>query len=776
MKKLLSKLNSTILYYTILYYTILVTIVLLIFNVNVYAEQKATIDVHTKIVNPHKISKLLNGGFIELLLDYVNGFGGMWAQEIEDRGFEELRGRADVDYWHWTHWFASNENQGSVDFVEGGYNKNDKYQLRINNASETESGIYQKIYLNDEVSHYFYIYAIGENTNGGIAKIILFDEQNEIRLFEKEIDVTSDDWFKTEFEIPAIPNLYSPNFTITYKGEGAVYFDEVSLMPTNNFYGIRKEWLDFLQEWKPGTIRYPGGCWVDVSEQRWEESIGDIDQRKSVVLNTSITYHDQYTQRYDFGTDEYMKICYELDMEPYLVTNVNRDLTESSINYLEYCNGSVDTYWGKKRADNGHSEPYNVKYWEIGNEQWGDIAVYTNKFNTTNDLMKAIDPTILTIVNGNQWRENDFDTLMTLVGNRADIYGWHHGIWIRNLDSTASQAEKNYLDLVATTSREDNYIAACEQKLQKYPNLKLANTEWWTSAGDAGDDWLFDTANRNTSLKAGMWSAGMYLSFMRNPQVMVLGNRTMGIGLFKRAINSQGKKVIYTTPALPALAMVSNKRGNYIVNNFVECDMYYVHDYPPFWVNETKYLDVATSVTADTLYVSVINRHPRETINTTINLDIDIRSNQGRIYELTSEHYSDYNSPDEPDKIKVVEKDLNIIHTNNSFVYSFPKHSVTVLAIHIDSVNVIPTPNLDNEVVLYPNPVENNSFYLRFGSLKRTKQIDIYNSLGQLVYSKPLNFYSSEIYINNLNLATGAYQLVIETTQGRIYKNFIAQP
>jgi len=153
---------------------------------NIQAEQNATIDVHTKIVNPHKISKNLNGGFIELLLDYVNGFGGMWAQEIRDRGFEEPNDN-NTGLFYWNRWFASNENQGTVTIVAGGYNKVDKYQLMITDATVTESGIMQDLKLDDEVSHYFYIYTRSENTMvGSMAKIILFDVANENRQLIKK--------------------------------------------------------------------------------------------------------------------------------------------------------------------------------------------------------------------------------------------------------------------------------------------------------------------------------------------------------------------------------------------------------------------------------------------------------------------------------------------------------------------------------------------------------------------------------------------------------------
>src|SRR5207247_7474793 len=40
--------------------------------------------------------------------------------------------------------------------------------------------------------------------------------------------------------------------------------------------------------------------------------------------------------------------------------------------WVEYCNGKADSRYGSMRVANGHPEPFEVKYWEIGNEIWGD--------------------------------------------------------------------------------------------------------------------------------------------------------------------------------------------------------------------------------------------------------------------------------------------------------------------------------------------------------------------------------------------------------------------
>jgi len=63
----------------------------------------------------------------------------------------------------------------------------------------------------------------------------------------------------------------------------------------------------------------------------------------------------------DFGLDEYITICRELNMEPLLVQNIRQGATEIG-NYVDYCNSDTTTEFGKKRANNGHPLPYNIKF------------------------------------------------------------------------------------------------------------------------------------------------------------------------------------------------------------------------------------------------------------------------------------------------------------------------------------------------------------------------------------------------------------------------------
>jgi alpha-L-arabinofuranosidase len=69
-----------------------------------------------------------------------------------------------------------------------------------------------------------------------------------------------------------------------------------------------------------------------------------------------------------FGTDEFLEYCRMLGAEPYICVNMGTGTMDEAQAWVEYCNGTGDTYWANLRRDNGHEEPYNVKYWGLGNE------------------------------------------------------------------------------------------------------------------------------------------------------------------------------------------------------------------------------------------------------------------------------------------------------------------------------------------------------------------------------------------------------------------------
>ena len=102
--------------------------------------------------------------------------------------------------------------------------------------------------------------------------------------------------------------------------------------------------------------------------------------------------------------------------EPDLTIDSGFGSAREAAEQVEYCNGSVNTRMGKMRAENGHPEPFNVRYWTIGNEMYGpwqyghmSLDQYWVKHNRIVEAMKAVDPNIKVTVSGASICEKSVD-------------------------------------------------------------------------------------------------------------------------------------------------------------------------------------------------------------------------------------------------------------------------------------------------------------------------------------------------------------------------------
>ncbi len=187
---------------------------------------------------------------------------------------------------------------------------------------------------------------------------------------------------------------------ITGSGKGEFHVGAVSLMPADNIDGFRPEIVAVLKQLRFGVLRFPGGNFV--SSYEWRYGVGDIDKRPPIF---DPVWHA--LQPNDVGTDEFLTLCKLLGVDPYITVNAGFGDAWSARELVEYTNGVATTPMGKWRAENGHPAPYNVKFWGIGNEPWGDYQMgsmalpqYELKHNIFAKEMKKIDPTITLIAGG----------------------------------------------------------------------------------------------------------------------------------------------------------------------------------------------------------------------------------------------------------------------------------------------------------------------------------------------------------------------------------------
>ncbi len=140
--------------------------------------------------------------------------------------------------------------------------------------------------------------------------------------------------------------------------------------------GLRTDVMDALREQAYTVIRYPGGNFL--SGYNWLDGVGPKAQRPR---KRELAWFSIETNQ--FGTDEFMRFCRKIDTAPMLGVNLGTGTIQAAADLVEYCNAPTGTYYADLRAANGHADPYDVKYWCLGNEMDGPWQIGQLRRSTT---------------------------------------------------------------------------------------------------------------------------------------------------------------------------------------------------------------------------------------------------------------------------------------------------------------------------------------------------------------------------------------------------------
>ena len=254
------------------------------------------------------------------------------------------------------------------------------------------------------------IYAKSSKNLKGALTFTLISSSGKI-LASQEIKGITSEWKKLTTSLKATGTDANSKLVITSKSKGAVYLDMVSLFPEKTWknHGLRTDLAQLLADMKPSFLRFPGGCVVEGAALdnriQWKNTIGDLISRPGRWNMWG--YHTTE----GMGHHEYLQLCEDLGVQPMYVVNVGmtcqfrngvtsgyektQDYLQEALDGIEYANGPITSKWGALRAKNGHPEPFNIKYVEIGNENNGPF--YQEVYKIFQTAIKAKYPNIITI-------------------------------------------------------------------------------------------------------------------------------------------------------------------------------------------------------------------------------------------------------------------------------------------------------------------------------------------------------------------------------------------
>ena len=241
--------------------------------------------------------------------------------------------------------------------------------------------------------------------------------------------------------------------SVSFRGPGTLWIDQVSLMPTDNVFGWRRDVAEALKDLRPGIIRFGGSATEGLE---WTATIGDPAKR------VPFTTCWGGLEPGNAGLEEFVQLCRWVGAEPLICVRFTGKTPKDAADEVEYFNGPVTSPLGRLRAAHGHAAPYRVTYWQIGNEL-GDEN-YQKGLAEFCKAMKAVDPSIKLLA------AFPSPGLLNSAGQYLDFICPHH-YGCQNLQAMEGD------------------VAQCRAMIAKHApgrDIRLGITEWNTTAGDWG--------------------------------------------------------------------------------------------------------------------------------------------------------------------------------------------------------------------------------------------------------------------------------------------------
>jgi alpha-N-arabinofuranosidase len=457
--------------------------------------------------------------------------------------------------------------------------------------------------------------------------------------------------------------------------------------------GYRKDVMAAVRDLHPTIVRYPGGNFV--SNYNWLDGVGPKSER---IPRLELAWYTLETNQ--FGTNEFVSFAKQIGTEPYFTVNMGTGTIEEARRWVEYCNVKEGPYYAELRKKHGYPEPYNIKYWSLGNEMDGPWQMghmnaedYAKKAREAAKLMARTSPGIKLIAAGSSnyragadpdhWNE----TILTELKDVIDYIALH--MYVGNPDSNyynflatplvleqRTKIVKGMIDRVMQTAnrpgRDPIYIAWDEYNV------------WYRARGGAaarGKNALEERYNLEDALVV----AEFLNAFIRNADIVKMANMAQLVNVIAPIFTSETgmfKQTIY----YPLQLFANNVTGTSL-DVFVDCKTYNTSRYAlglgetSAQLNTVPYLDVSATYKDNELFLCVVNRNKEEGVTTDIFSQTGSFTGNCTIYEVNGPDVKAGNDFGN-ELVKTIEKP-SIKASGNKLTYTFPAHSFTMIKLGI---------------------------------------------------------------------------------------------
>ena len=445
--------------------------------------------------------------------------------------------------------------------------------------------------------------------------------------------------------------------------------------------GFRLDVIAALKELNVPVIRWPGGCFVDA--YHWQKGVGA--QRE--------TYGDfrwGVIESNTFGTDEFVELCRRIGAEPYICHNGLADVQEN-LDWVDYCNAAEGKF-AEMRKENGHPEPFNVKYWSVGNERYD--TSYVNRVRNTAKVMKALHPEIQITCSGSQGNQGKKmpgvqSYLMETAGEYLD-YVSVHNYWLPRGNDLPRY---DYLTAIAQSENPEKYMQIVSKSLsdQNMGRLKIAFDEWnlraWQHPGfprndvdDYDDPEILNLVqkriegndlNRQYTMADALFAASFFNACLRNSENVTMAN-------IAPLVNTRGPLYVHPEGIVKrthfhTMAMYANDLEEKVASAEVNADHLIIDE------GSVAVLDAIATVdkTGKKWAISLVNRHPTESLACTVIMRDKPLDGIYKATVLTGDSPDAYNDVEHPYSVMPIEMEVSF----RNGAASLPPHSLIIVHI-----------------------------------------------------------------------------------------------
>lgn len=445
-----------------------------------------------------------------------------------------------------------------------------------------------------------------------------------------------------------------------------------------NKAGVRTDIIEALKKLKVANLRWPGGCFADT--YHWKDGIGPKDKRPSMKN----VWWGGVTEDNSFGTHDFLNMCEAIGAEPYLAGNVGSGTVQELIDWVNYTNQESGNPMVDLRKTNGRDKPWRVRMWGVGNEVWGcggnmrpeyyaniyrQYATFMTNWGNTNKIFR-----VASGANGDDY--NWTEVLLRDIPHQMieGVAVHHYSVidWSKKGPAT-NFSEEQYFKTMQSALRMEEIVTRHATVMDKYdPAQKIAMVVdewggWYDVEPGTNPAFLF----QQNTMRDAMIAGATLNTFHNHCDRVRVANIAQCVNVLQSVVLTEGEKMILT-PTYHVMEMYNVHQDALMLPINLKSGDY------TFGAQKLPAISASASRDkAGKVHVSLVNIDPNHTQEVAISLrGLTAKTAKGRI--LTSEKVQDYNSFDQPEKIKPLDfKGFTL--SGDTLKVTLPPVSVVVL-------------------------------------------------------------------------------------------------